>query len=99
MDTSRPLDEGLRSTCPCGRGGCDGTGGAVVRAAGLAALALPVWLHLLKKHRSTPLPFASLMFFERRTQSSVKHRRLRYLRVALRTALWRSWRWRLRGRT
>jgi len=56
--------------------------------AGLAALALPVWLHLLKRHRSTPLPFASLMFFERRTQSSVKHRRLRYLLLfGLRTAL------------
>ncbi len=56
--------------------------------AGLAALALPVWLHLLKKHRSTPLPFASLMFFERRTQSSVKHRRLRYLLLfGLRMAL------------
>ena len=56
--------------------------------AGVAAVGLPVWLHLLKKHRSTPLPFSSLMFFERRTQSSIKHRRLRYLVLfALRTAL------------
>lgn len=56
--------------------------------AGLAAVGLPVWLHLLLKHRSTPLPFSSLMFFERRTQSSVKHRRLQYvLLFALRTAL------------
>jgi hypothetical protein len=47
--------------------------------AGLAALALPVWLHLLRKHKTTPLPFSSLMFFEKRTQSSIKHRRLRYL--------------------
>ena len=47
--------------------------------AGVAAVGLPVWLHLLRKHRSTPLPFSSLMFFERRTQSSIKHRRLRYL--------------------
>jgi hypothetical protein len=47
--------------------------------AGLALLSLPVWLHLLQQHRSTPLKFASLMFFERRTQSSIKHRRLRYL--------------------
>jgi hypothetical protein len=31
--------------------------------AGLAAVALPVYFHLLKKHRSTPLPFSSLMFF------------------------------------
>src|SRR5512146_1615736 len=52
------------------------------------AVGLPVWLHLLRKHKSTPLPFSSLMFFERRTQSSIKHRRLRYLVLfALRTAL------------
>src|SRR5215472_8528380 len=56
--------------------------------AGVAAVGLPVWLHLLRKHRNTPLPFSSLMFFERRTQSSIKHRRLRYLVLfALRTAL------------
>jgi len=56
--------------------------------AGLAAVGLPVWLHLLRKHRSTPLPFSSLMFFERRTQSSIKHRRLQYLLLfALRAAV------------
>src|ERR1700674_101380 len=56
--------------------------------AGAAALGLPVWLHLLRKHKTTPLPFSSLMFFERRIQSSIKHRRLRYLLLfALRTAL------------
>jgi hypothetical protein len=56
--------------------------------AGIAAVGLPVWLHLLRKHKSTPLPFASLRFFERHTQSSIKHRRLRYLTLlALRTAL------------
>src|SRR5690242_7934125 len=56
--------------------------------AGLAAVGLPVWLHLLRKHRSQPQPFSSLMFFERRTQSSIKHRRLRYLVLfALRTLL------------
>src|SRR3954469_4430221 len=47
--------------------------------AGAAAVGLPVWLHLLRKHKTTPLPFSSLMFFERRTQSSIKHRRLKYL--------------------
>ncbi len=47
--------------------------------AGLLALGLPVWLHLLRQHKTTPQPFASLMFFEARTQSSVKHRRLKYL--------------------
>src|SRR6185295_19305551 len=56
--------------------------------AGLAAVGLPIWLHLLKKHRNVPQPFSSLMFFERRTQSSIKHRRLQYLLLfALRTAL------------
>jgi hypothetical protein len=46
---------------------------------GLAAIGLPVWLHLLRKHKTTPLRFSSLMFFETREQSSVKHRRLDYL--------------------
>ena len=47
--------------------------------AGVAAIGLPVWIHLLRQYRSTPHPFSSLMFFERRVQSSVKHKRLRYL--------------------
>ncbi len=47
--------------------------------AGLAALGLPLWLHLLRQFKRTPRPFSSLMFFERRVQSSTKHRRLRYL--------------------
>src|SRR3954447_11688006 len=56
--------------------------------AGGLALGLPVWLHLLKQHKTTPLPFSSLMFFEKRTQSSIKHRRLKYLLLfALRVAL------------
>jgi hypothetical protein len=56
--------------------------------AGMAAVGLPLWLHLLRRYRSTPHPFSSLMFFERRTQSSVKHRRLRYLLLlSLRLAL------------
>ena len=56
--------------------------------AGVAAVGLPIWLHLLRKHRSTPQPFSSLMFFEQHTQSSIKHKRLRYLVLfALRTAL------------
>src|SRR5208282_1052319 len=56
--------------------------------AGALAVGLPVWLHLLKQHRSTPLPFSSLMFWEQRTQSSIKHRRLKYLLLlALRVAL------------
>src|SRR5579863_8350524 len=56
--------------------------------AGAAAVALPIYLHLLRRHRADPRPFSSLMFFERRTQSSIKHRRLRYLLLlALRVAL------------
>jgi hypothetical protein len=56
--------------------------------AGVAAVGLPIWFHLLRRHKSTPRPFSSLMFFERRVQSSVRHRRLHYLLLfALRTAL------------
>src|SRR5215471_9613771 len=47
--------------------------------AGLAAVGLPIWIHLLKRHKTDPTPFPSLMFFEQREQSSVKHRRLEYI--------------------
>ncbi len=46
---------------------------------GLLGVGLPVWLHLLKQHKTVPQAFSSLMFFEKRTQSSVKHRRLKHL--------------------
>src|SRR5215469_2958916 len=46
--------------------------------AALAGLAFPVYLHLLKRQTNPPKPVSSLMFFESRTQSSVRHRRLRY---------------------
>ena len=56
--------------------------------AGFAAVAVPIYVHLLRRHTTTPHPFSSLMFFERRTQSSIKHRRLRYLLLlSLRTLL------------
>src|SRR6202048_4666724 len=56
--------------------------------AGIAAVAVPFYVHLLRRHTTTPHPFSSLMFFERRTQSSIKHRRLRYLLLlSLRVAL------------
>ena len=56
--------------------------------AGLVAVGVPVYVHLLRRHTTTPHPFSSLMFFERRTQSSIKHRRLRYLLLlSLRTLL------------
>ncbi|MGH9646739.1 MAG: BatA domain-containing protein, partial [Bryobacteraceae bacterium] len=46
---------------------------------GLVAVGLPIWLHLLKRHKTDPTPFPSLMFFEHREQSSVQHRRLDYI--------------------
>jgi hypothetical protein len=55
---------------------------------GLAALGIPVFVHLLRRQVTTPRPVSSLMFFERGTQSSTRHRRLRYLLLfALRFAL------------
>src|SRR5262250_1954668 len=56
--------------------------------AGLVALGVPVFVHLLRRHVTTPRPVSSLMFFERGTQSSTRHRRLKYrLLFALRAAL------------
>lgn len=46
--------------------------------AGLAAVGLPIWLHLLQQHRVDPVRFPSLQFFERRTETSVRQRRLKY---------------------
>ena len=55
---------------------------------GLAAIGLPIYIHLLRRHTTTPLPFSSLMFFEKGTQSSTRHRRLRYLLLfSLRAAM------------
>ena len=56
--------------------------------AGLAGLALPLYLHLLKRQTQTPKNVSSLMFFESRTQASTRHRRLRYfLLLSLRLLL------------
>src|SRR5580700_4545787 len=46
--------------------------------AALAGLALPLYLHLLKRQTTKPKAVSSLMFYESRTQSSTRHRRLRY---------------------
>ena len=52
---------------------------------GALAVGLPLYLHLLRRNTSTPLPFSSLMLFERRQQSATRRRRLRYwLLLALR---------------
>lgn len=56
--------------------------------AGLLAAGVPVFVHLLRRQTTLPRPFSSLMFFEQGTQSSTRHRRLRYLVLfALRLAL------------
>src|SRR5579885_2479256 len=56
--------------------------------AALAGLALPLYLHLLKRQTTKPKPVSSLMFFESRTQASTRHRRLRYfLLLSLRLAV------------
>src|SRR5579872_5842691 len=47
--------------------------------AGLAGLALPFYLHLLKRQTAKPKQWASLMFFESHIKSSTRHKRLRYL--------------------
>src|ERR1700733_5065913 len=47
--------------------------------AGLVGLGLPLYLHLLKRQKNPPRGVPSLMFWESRTQSSTRHRRLRYL--------------------
>src|SRR5580693_5536571 len=55
---------------------------------GLLAFELPVFVHLLRRQTTVPKPVSSLMFFEQGTQSSTRHRRLRYLLLfALRTLL------------
>lgn len=56
--------------------------------AALAAVGLPVYIHLLRRQTTTPKPVSSLMFFERGIQSSTRHRKLRYLLLfALRALL------------
>jgi len=52
MNTARPLDEGCASTWPCAREALDGFFTPWFLA-GVVAVGLPVWLHLLKKHKTT----------------------------------------------
>jgi hypothetical protein len=47
--------------------------------AALGGVALPLYLHLLKRLTTTPKKWASLMFFESHIKSSTRHKRLRYL--------------------
>ena len=55
---------------------------------GALAAGLPLYLHLLRRNTSTPLPFSSLMFFELRPPNATQRKRLRHwLLLALRLAL------------
>ncbi len=54
----------------------------------LAGVTLPLYLHLLRKLKSTARPVPSLMFFEARTQASTHHRRLRYYLLLSLRLLW-----------
>ena len=47
--------------------------------AGLAGVGLPLYLHLLKRHRTPPKPVSSLMLYESRVQASAHHRRLDHI--------------------
>ena len=47
--------------------------------AGLAGIALPLYLHLLKRQKNPPKPVPSLMLYESRIISSTRHRRFHYL--------------------
>src|SRR5260370_23734950 len=47
--------------------------------AGLAGVALPLYLHLLRRHKTPPKPVPSLMLYESRVVSSTRHRRLDHI--------------------
>src|ERR1700722_8016491 len=47
--------------------------------AALAGVALPLYLHLLKRHKRPPKPVPSLMLYESRVVSSTKHKRLDHI--------------------
>ncbi len=56
--------------------------------AGGLAVGLPLWLHLMRRQNPVRLEFSSLMFFRKRTETTVRERRLQYLLLlALRLAL------------
>ena len=68
--TDRPLDGALREYLTIRlRGGPEVGFLAPAFLFGALAVGVPLYLHLLRRNTSTPLPFSSLMFFERRPQS------------------------------
>ena len=46
--------------------------------AGALAVGLPLWLHLMRRRNPVRLSVSSLMFFEKRTETTIRERRLRY---------------------
>ncbi len=55
---------------------------------GALAIALPVWLHLLKRSASQPRKFSSLMLFEPQQRSTTRRRRIdHWLLLLLRVAV------------
>ena len=50
---------------------------------GLLGVALPVWLHLLRRSASTPRPFSSLMLFEPQQRSTTRRRRIAHWALLL----------------
>jgi hypothetical protein len=56
--------------------------------AAAAGVALPLYLHLLKRQTTAPKEVSSLMLYESRTQSSTRHRRLRYFLLLSLRLLW-----------
>jgi Aerotolerance regulator N-terminal/von Willebrand factor type A domain len=56
--------------------------------AAMAGIGLPLYLHLLKRQTSAPKEVSSLMLYESRTQSSTRHRRLRYFALLSLRLLW-----------
>lgn len=56
--------------------------------AGGLAVGLPLWLHLMRRRNPVRMAFSSLMFFRKRTETTLRERRLRYLLLlAFRLAL------------
>ncbi len=55
---------------------------------GALTIAVPVWLHLLKRNASQPRPFSSLMLFEPQQRSTTRRRRIdHWLLLLLRVAV------------
>lgn len=77
--------ERCASTSPCARAATEARSGHARMGfltpaflLGALAVALPLYLHLLRRRRASARPFSSLMLFEPRPQGALRRRRLRY---------------------